>query len=140
MQFTSPEILETICCTIWHSWQSSNTKTSDSLGIDLRTNQRIQKELDKSNGDYEGTALQKPHSDHSYEKKTLEFVAEIQAIINNNLSKSVSFIVRNMDVFEFLIRQVVHKDVRYFSYKIRNGHFLSPAMKDEEGLCCKASE
>ena len=41
-------------------------KISECLGIKPRTVQRIQKELDDSNGDYEGMAAQKPQSDISW--------------------------------------------------------------------------
>ena len=36
-----------------------------------------------------------------------------------------------MGMSVFLIRQVVHEDIWYFSYKIRKGQFLSQAMKDK---------
>ena len=35
------------------------------LGVNLRTVQRIQKELNESSGDYEDTITWKPHSDRS---------------------------------------------------------------------------
>ena len=40
-----------------------NIKTSECLGVNLKTVQRIQKELDESNGDYKSMVAQKPHSD-----------------------------------------------------------------------------
>ena len=39
---------------------------------------------------------------------------------------------RDKGVPEFLIRQAVHDDIWYFSYKIRKGQFLSKAMKDKK--------
>ena len=59
---------------------------------------------------------QKPHSDHSDKKRTQEFLPEIQAMIKNNPSKSIGSIVRNMGMSEFLIRQIVHKDIWYSLY------------------------
>ena len=57
--------------------------------------------------------------------KTPKFVNQIQIMINNNLSKSIRSIARDVGMSEFLIRQVVHKDIWYFSYKISNIQFLS---------------
>ena len=37
----------------------------------------------------------------------------------------------DMRVSEFLIRQVVHKDIRYYSYKMKTGQFLSQPKKDK---------
>ena len=45
--------------------RSANTEISQCFGVNLRTLQRIQKVLDKSTGDNEGTASRKPHSDSS---------------------------------------------------------------------------
>ena len=48
-------------------------------------------------------------------------------MIDNNPSKSITYIGES----EFLIRQVVHEDIHYFSYKMRKGQFLSQAVKDK---------
>ena len=66
-------------------------------------------------------------NDHSDEKITPKFIGWIQAMIDNNPSKSIRPIARNMKESELLIRQVVHEDIRYFSYKIRKSQFLSQA-------------
>ena len=68
-------------------------------------------------------------------KELLKFVAEIQAMIDNDPSKPIRSIARNMEISEFLIRQVVHEDVWYFSYKMRKGQFLSQVMKDKRKDC-----
>ena len=50
--------------------------------------------------------------------------------------KSNRSIARDIDVFEFLIRQIVQEDICYFSYKMRNGYFfLSLAIKDNRKDC-----
>ena len=48
--------------------------------------------MNTSNGDYERTAVQKPHSHSSDKKRTPESVAEILAMIDNDPSESI---VRN---------------------------------------------
>ena len=70
--------------------------------------ERIRKELNDSIGNYESTAARNIHSDYSDEKETTEFVDEIQAMTDNDPSKSI----RIMGMPEFLIRQLVHKEIR----------------------------
>ena len=60
--------------------------------------------MDESNGDYKGTTVWKPHSDSFYKKRTPKFIDEIQAMIDNNLSKSIRSTARNLGVSGFLIR------------------------------------
>ena len=42
-------------------------------------------------------------------------------MIGNDLSKSMRAIARETGVFEFVIRQTVHEEIRHFSYKMRRG-------------------
>lgn len=49
--------------------------------------------LDELNGDYESTSVWKTHSD---KKRTPEFVVEIQSMIENDLSKSIRSIAREV--------------------------------------------
>ena len=101
MQFTPPEIWKEHSVLLGIHTESSNTKISECLRVNLRTIQRIQKVLDESNGNYEGTAAQKPHSDEK--KKTLPNLLEIQ--INKNPNMSIRFTARDMGVSEFPILQ-----------------------------------
>ena len=66
--------------------------------------------FDESSGDYEDMAARKSHSDSSDEKRSPKLVDEIQAMIDNNPSKLIRPIARDMEVSEFLIRQVVQID------------------------------
>ena len=75
-------------------------------------------------------ATWKPHSDCYDKKRTPEFIGEIHVMMHNNPSKSIRSIAMDIEVSKFLIRQVVHEDIHYFSYKMRKSQFLSPAMKD----------
>ena len=64
------------------------------LGVNLRTVQKIRKELDESNGDYEGRAARKPHCDRSNMKRTAGFLGEIEGMIDNYFSGSIRSISR----------------------------------------------
>ena len=85
---------------------------SEYLGIDLKIVPRIRKEFDESNFDYKDTEVWKPHSSRPVNKRIIEFVREI--VGDNNPSKSISFIDWEMGVSDFLFRQVVYKNIRYF--------------------------
>ena len=74
--------------------------------------------------------LQQPYLDDCDKTRTLEFVAEIQAMIDNDPSKSIRSIARSMGVSEFILRQVVHEDIWHFLDKMRKNWFSSQAMKD----------
>ena len=52
-------------------------------------------------------------------------------MIDNDSSKSIRSIARNIGASEFLIRWVVHEDIQYFSYKMRKDNCLSQAMKNK---------
>ena len=47
-------------------------------------------------------------------KELLDFVAEIQTVTDNDPSKSIRSIVRDMKVSDFFIKQVIYKDIKYF--------------------------
>ena len=64
-------------------------------------------------------------------KEYLNLFGEIKVIIDNNPSKSIRSLACDIGASEFHIRQLVHEDIRYFSYKIKKGQFLSQAMKDK---------
>ena len=76
---------------------------------------RIWKELDVLNGDYEGSLT-------LIRKETPEFIGEIEAMIDNDLSKLLRFIYREMGVSELPIRPVEDEDIRYFSYRANFCH------------------
>ena len=91
--------------------------------------QRILSELDDFKGDYKSTAAQKLHSIRFDKKTTSKFIGEIQAMIDNDPSKSIRSIAWDMGVAEFLIKQVVHEDFCYFSYKMRKSQFFPKPWK-----------
>ena len=64
--------------------------------------------------------------------RTPEFVGEFQTIIDNDFSKSISSIARDIGVSEFHIRQGVYENIQYSSYKIRKDKFLSQAMNKKK--------
>ena len=96
-------------------------------GSIYNTMQRIQKELDESNGNYKGMAAWKPYSNGS-DKNLLVRSRPWLRTISTSQAGSKLWI---WECPSFFIRQVVHEDIHYFSYKMRKGKFLSQAMKDK---------
>ena len=71
--------------------------------------------------DYEDTAAWKLHSDRSDKKRT-KSLGEIKAVIDNDPSKSIRTITRDIAMSEFLIRQLVHEDI--WNIKDEKGRIL----------------
>ena len=65
---------------------------------------------------------QKPRSDTV---RTLQFVQQVQDIIDEDPSKSIRAISIDLQSSKCIIRRIVHKDIRYKSYVMRRGQFLS---------------
>ena len=52
-------------------------------------------------------------------------------MVDNDLSKSVKSIVKDIGGSDFLIREVVHEDIPSFLCKMKKGQFLLQIMKDK---------
>ena len=75
------------------------------VGYHPRTMQKIQKNLDESNGNYEAQNLP-------------------NVMIDNNFPKSVGYIPRNIGMSKFLNRQVVHEYIYYSSCMMTKRQFF----------------
>ena len=128
-QFVSPQFLTRHA--VWPGIRagSTNKNISECLGVNTRTVQIIREEF----GEFKGTGTR------SDEKRTLEFKTviefEIKTVIDN--SKSIKAIAMDTGVFEFLIRQTVHEDIRYSSFKMRKDQQDSePCRTSKRTLAC----
>jgi hypothetical protein len=63
-------------------------------------------------------------------------VASLQEKINEDPSKSMRELAKEMQCDEKTIRNCIQEDIRYKSYKMRRGHFMSEANKQKR--CKKA--
>ena len=131
-QFILPEIWKRYAVVLSIHAGSSNTKISQYLAVNQRTVQKIQKDLDESNSDYEGTAAWKPYTDSSDQMRIPGFVSEIQTGIDKYPSKWIRLITRYIDVSEFDIRLVMHEDICFFPMGWERDNFLSQAMKNKK--------
>lgn len=92
---------------------------------------KVRKELEASGGDVLSVAKRKKHSQRSDIIRTQQFVQQVQEIIDTNPEMSIRAIARNLNVCEGVIRTVVHDDIRYKSYVMRRGQFMSEQTKEQ---------
>ncbi|XP_025161066.1 uncharacterized protein LOC112589993 [Harpegnathos saltator] len=86
---------------------------------------KVRRELEASAGDVETVAKRKKHEERSDTTRNTQFVQQVQEIVDESSSKSMRAIARDLNVSESLIRRVVHEDLRYRSYVMRRGQFMS---------------
>ncbi|QQP52144.1 Transposable element tcb2 transposase [Caligus rogercresseyi] len=59
-----------------------------------------------------------------------DIVDNIQQIIDKDPGRSMRGIARELSVSDFLVRKIVKQDIRYKSYSLRRGQFMSAATKE----------
>ena len=92
---------------------------------------KVRRELEASAGDVETVAKRKRHEERSDTTRNTQFVQQVQEIVDENPSKSMRAIARDFNVSEGLIRRVVHEDLRYKSYVMRRGQFMSAQTRNQ---------
>lgn len=60
---------------------------------------------------------------------TVEIVERVQEMINNDPGQSMRKMAADLGVSEWLIRKIVKQDIRYRSYSLRRGQFLTEKTK-----------
>ena len=74
----------------------------------------------------ESVAKRRKHKPRSDKVRTQQFVQQVQDIIDEDPSKSIRAISRDLLVSECSILRIIHEDIRNNSYVIRRGQFMSP--------------
>lgn len=69
-----------------------------------------------------------PRSDNV---RTPEFVARVQQKVDQDPSKSIRSLARELGVANATIHRTVHEDLRYGSYALKTGHFMNDATKQK---------
>jgi hypothetical protein len=59
----------------------------------------------------------------------MEIMEKVQEAINDDLGRSMRKLVEELEVSDWLIRQIVKKEIHYRSYSPRRGQFIMAAMK-----------
>ena len=84
---------------------------------------KVLRELEASDGNVESIA--RKHKCLSHTARKLEFMRLVQDIIDEDPSKSIRALSSDLQVSECTIRRIVHDDIRYKSYVMRRGQFMS---------------
>ena len=92
---------------------------------------KVRRELEASASDVETIAKLKRHEECSDITRNTQFVQQVQKIVHESPSKSMGAIARDLNVSEGLIRRVVHEDLRYKSYVLCRGHFMSAQTRNQ---------
>jgi len=92
---------------------------------------KVRRELGASAGDVETVAKRKRHEERSDTTRNTQFVQQVQEVVDESPSKSMRAIARDLNVSEGLIRRVVHENLRYKSYVMRRGQFMSAQTESE---------
>ena len=90
---------------------------------------KVKSELKAAGDDVAAVAERKRHYQGSDCISTPEFVNSVQAAIDEDHGKSMRALANELEVDESTIRRVVHEDLRYKSYVIRRGQFMSDRTK-----------
>jgi len=79
----------------------------------------------------ESVAKRKKHETRSDKVRTSQFVQKVQGIIDEDPSKSIRAISKDLQVSECTIRRIIHEDIRYKSYAMRRGQFMSAQTREQ---------
>jgi hypothetical protein len=74
-------------------------------------------------------------SDRKTHKKRSNFlgvdiVTRLQELVNQDTSRSMRSLARELNISEFIVRKKMAQDIRYKSYALRRGQFMSQATKE----------
>ena len=112
---------ENACC----DWAFKNCTFSQSWKI-----HKIHKELEKENDNAMSVSKCKKHSTHSDTMRTHKFIHNVKQTIDENWGQSMRSIVKMLHVSEKRVRRNVHEDIRYKSYVMKRGNFISEKSKE----------
>lgn len=107
-----------------------NNKIAELLKVTRQFVWSVRLDLIASNYNYEAVAQRKEHSRRSDAIRDQDFVARVQGMVDNDPSKSMRAIARDLHVSEHCVRNCMMEDIRYKSYKMRKGQLLTEKMKE----------
>ena len=102
---------------------------------------KVHRELEISDDNVESVVKRKKHKARSDTVRTSQFVQQVQDI-DEDFSKSIRAISRDLQISECTIRRIVHEDIRYKSHVMRKGQFISARTREQrfiraQRLLCK---
>ena len=98
---------------------------------------KVPRELETSDGDVERFAKRRTRKPRPDAVKAQTIMQQVQDIIDEEPSKSIRAISRDLQVYECTIRRIVHEDIRYKSYVMRRGQFMSAQTREQRFIRAK---
>jgi transposase len=110
----------------------TNREIADFNNISYNTVKNFSREyynfIEEGGQDEEFDIKRKKHRRHS-DAHSMEIVERVQEAINDDTGRSMRQMAVELEVSEWLIRKIVKEDIRYRSYSLRRGQFMSAATK-----------
>ena len=100
------------------------------LKVDRSFVYKVKRSLDESGGDVQSVAKRKKHSRRSDAIRDDDFIAKVQNIVGDDPSKSIRAIARELQVHHKTVWRCIHEDLRYSSYVMRRGQFMTQQTKE----------
>ena len=128
--FTFPHVWKRHAVLMLISAGHENNKIAELLNVTRQFVWTVRQDLIASNYDFEAVAERKDHNRRSDTIRDREFIMQVQEMVNNDPSKSMRAMARDLDVSEHCIRSCLMEDIRYKSYRMRKGQLLTDKMKE----------
>ena len=116
------------------SAQHSDSEIASFLNVARSFVFKVRHELKTSGGDISSVAKRKKHSRRSDTIRTPDFVQQVREAVDEDPGRSMRSIAQHMDVAERTVRRVISESLRYKSYVMRRGQFMSDLTKENRVL------
>ncbi len=112
--------------------ERTSREIADFNNISYNTVKHIAREynnfIEEGGQDEKFDIKRKPHHRRS-DAHSMEIVDRVQEAINTDPGRSMRRMAEELEVSEWLVRKIVKEDIRYKSYSLRKGQFMSAATK-----------
>jgi hypothetical protein len=110
----------------------TNREITDFNNISYNTVKNFSREyhsfIEEGGQDEDFDVKRKKHSRRS-DAHSMDLVERVQELINEDPGRSMRKLAEDLEVSEYLIRKIVKEDIRYKSYSLRRGQFMTEATK-----------
>ena len=107
------------------------------LKVDRSFVYKVKRSLDESGGDVPSVAKRKRHSRRSDAVRDDDFIARVKNIVDDDPSKSIRAIARELQVHHKTVWRCIHEDFRNSSYVMKRGQFMTQQTKENRYEKCK---
>ena len=109
----------------------SDLKISQAFNVTRSFVHKVRRELKASDGNVESVAERRKRKSRSNTVRTLQFVQQVRNIIDEDPSKSVRAISRDLQVSDYAFRRTVYEDIQHKSFVMRRGQFMYAQTREQ---------